>query len=717
MTRISTMASNSILLDTIFRTQQRVLDSQIQVATEKRSQDYQGIAGNSRRLVNIENSSAALERFISNNEQQDVRFQITENVMESVKDTVLQFRNQLSNYASGEKRDRERAEAIQVDAFEALKTIENLLNTEVDGRFLFSGSRVGTQPVSLNVNTISGFQTTFDGARVTYPTTRDAHLESFTINSDTNNLNNKFVDPSNLFQFRQHSTGSTTTTGSSSIEASSALFSNVAAGTTITIANTTSNNGTYTVDTVASDGRSVTVKTDMFTDEANLGAVTITYPDTDDPANPLTLTNANLGLTSFTRSTDTITATNANSLAALTVGTAFTVSGTTQNDGSYTVKTNDGTNLVIEAKKLTDEAADTTLGTSTFFDHFTDTDVVFTAGTNTIEVRQSGTATVVPNIFNGLAVGNTFDVTNSASNNATFTITSIAADGSSVTVAEALTGETDSTGANFAGAASVPFSYISGSQMVITNVGAAGTDTIQIQDSGGAALTNVFDTLAVGEAITLSGTAGHDANYTISAISADGSTITVAEDITVATATDTDGARLRVFGASGTISATSYFSGDQTTLTHRVDSDRSISLDLTGAHPGIEKAIRGLSIILQGAIGTEGGLDQNTDRSGQAMYLMDAALERTVAGTPPFGTETAGSIEQAQIDLGFSRVLINTTNLLHRDFIGFFENSITDIENVSSTEAITELLDNQRSLEASFQVFARIRELSLTNFI
>ena len=109
MTRISTMASNSILLDTIFRTQQRVLDSQIQVATEKRSQDYQGIAGNSRRLVNIENSSAALERFISNNEQQDVRFQITENVMESVKDTVLQFRNQLSNYASGEKRDRERA--------------------------------------------------------------------------------------------------------------------------------------------------------------------------------------------------------------------------------------------------------------------------------------------------------------------------------------------------------------------------------------------------------------------------------------------------------------------------------------------------------------------------------------------------------------------------------------------------------------------------------
>ena len=125
MTRISTMASNSILLDTIFRTQQRVLDSQIQVATEKRSQDYQGIAGNSRRLVNIENSSAALERFISNNEQQDVRFQITENVMESVKDTVLQFRNQLSNYASGEKRDRERAEAIQVDAFEALKTIEN----------------------------------------------------------------------------------------------------------------------------------------------------------------------------------------------------------------------------------------------------------------------------------------------------------------------------------------------------------------------------------------------------------------------------------------------------------------------------------------------------------------------------------------------------------------------------------------------------------------
>ena len=152
-------------------------------------------------------------------------------------------------------------------------------------------------------------------------------------------------------------------------------------------------------------------------------------------------------------------------------------------------------------------------------------------------------------------------------------------------------------------------------------------------------------------------------------------------------------------------------------MNHRVDDDRTLDFDIFAAHPAFEKCIRGISIILQGKFGTEGGLDQNQDRSGQAEYLLEASLERTVAGTAPFGTETVGSLEQMQIDLGFDRVLINDTNKLHEDLIGFFKTEIIDLENIDMTETLTNLLDEQRALEASFQIFARVRELSLTNFI
>ena len=92
-------------------------------------------------------------------------------------------------------------------------------------------------------------------------------------------------------------------------------------------------------------------------------------------------------------------------------------------------------------------------------------------------------------------------------------------------------------------------------------------------------------------------------------------------------------------------------------------------------------------------------------------------MERTVAGTAPFGAESVGSLEQMQIDLGFDRVLINDTNKVHEDLIGFFKSEIIDLENIDMTETLTNLLDEQRALEASFQIFARVRELSLTNFI
>jgi len=910
MSRISTLAANTLLLNQTLRTQSRILDGQVAVSSEKKSQDYKGIHVDSRRLVNIEHNRDLLQRYIKNNEQKDVGLTVSTTVVDNVQTAVKEFRKSLSTFSTFETKDAVKVKDIQDNAFRTLLTIQDYLNTDIDGRYLYSGGKKTTQPVAFGLTSVDAFQTKYDGSRTTYPVTRDAHLDTFSLTQDTNNLNNKHITPANFLQFRRDGDNDPTTSGTSSITASSAIFSNVAAGSYYTVSNTTNNNGSYVVDSVSSDGRSINVKTKMFTDELSVAAATITYVDPVDNTKTKTLSSTDFTDLTFTRDNDTMVSAAAAGLSALKVGEYFTVSGTAQNDGTYTIasKTNNNT-VVIEAAKLTDEgtkrantggsvaldtytntdieftaasktiqvrqsgtstgvadifsglsagdqftvagstsnnatftivslsadgstatvseavtnetdtdgatfagvgaatlaytsgtqliitnvggagtdtiqiangvggaisgafgsvaigdkvslsgsaahdnanytvtainAATSTItvaeditasvtnttgthlevnsGNKTFFNMVTNTDVEFNAATKVIEVRESGTTTAVPNIFTGLKIGNTFSIANTASNPGPFTITAIASDGSSVTVAEAVTAETDTTGALFTGTGDVPLSYASGTGVTFTNVGAAGTDTIQVLDGAGAALANAFKDLTVGQTFSMGGAGpGYDnANYTITAKSSDGSTVTVAEDITGVTKTDTDGVKIEAFAVSGTVSASSYYSGDTLTQTHRVDSGRNFVSNLTAVDPAFEKTLRAIGIILQGKFGTAGGLEQNTERVDQALYLLDSSQERTVASTPPTGlsTELTSSLQEIQITLGFNRVLIKNTNSLHENLIGFYDSNIADMENSDPLDTITRLLDDQRVLEASFQTYARIRQLSLTNFI
>jgi len=799
MTRISSAAVNTQLVNRLLQTQERMFDLQAQVNSEKKSQDYAGISLDTQRLLNIENSRDRLQRYIRNNEQQQTRLNVAATALDAARNSVRDFRQELTNYSVGKPQIRENVDAVQSAAFRALRDLENLLNTEVDGRFLFSGSRANTEPVDFNVPSISSFQSTYDGARVKVPETRDAHLENFSFNNDSNNENQLFIDDANFLQFRRDSDGDTTNTGSSTIRASSAMFANLTAGATITVTNTTSNNGTYTVESVSSDGTTATVRTEQLTDEILSTALTTETPATQvtflaeadtggspartaaavseiafdatngtisasagsvglfaglnagdfvtigastsnnftvqigsidgtnsiitiaDKPTDITLANGTVvendtsGQLTFNRSANTIVAANA-VFSGVTAGEKITVAGTDENDGTYTVASvsADGRTVTIVPQTLTDEG----LSGNTFFNQFANTDIQFTNSTSTIEVRQGGTTTAVPDIFNGLVVGQQFTVTNSGSNNGTFTIASIAADGSSVTVDETVADETDTDGVNFAGSGN-SFAYVSGTHVTVTNSGTA-TPTIQIfENDDTTAVPNAFDRLIAGQTITLTGVNGVTGSFTIASISADKSSIVINDpsDLFTADATDVDGAQMQVFGASGTIASTSYYSGDDQGLTHRVDDDRDFVFDVQANDPAFEKAIRAMKLILQGEFGTEGGLDQNLDRVNDAKYLLNAALDETVSGTAPFGTELEGSFESVEQDIGFDQFLINQINSTHERFIGFLEQDIADVENADPLEAITKLLDDEQALNASYQVFSRIRQLSLTNFL
>lgn len=512
-TRIGTLASNNALINIILRTQARIEERQVQVTSEKQSQVYTGIGQETQRLVSLETTTSALTRFIQNNEAMNLRLDIVADALEGAAKVIDDFRDALDRYATSATKDEAQVADIQDWAFRSLQSLQALLNTQADGRYIFAGGRVLTTPVDLGLTTLANFQATYDGARVTYPTTRDAHLEKFTLSDDG------AATPDTTWLRFQRDAGS----GVSRVTATTARFSNIAVGTKITITGTTSNNGTYTVSAVGGGGTTIDIVTEQLTDEAAV-ATTVSY---DDPLDPYARITVPATLT-FTRATNTIA--HGGTLNNIPVGAAFTIAGSASNNGTYTVLSNSGGNIVIEAKRFTDE-------------------------------------------------------------------------------------------------------------------GGVGTEV------------------------------------------------------------------------AGTIAASNYYSGDAVTLTHRVDTDRDFSFDITAIDPAFEKAIRAMSLIAQGVYGTEGGLDQHPERITQARYLLNSALERTVAGDPPFGTELTSNIELLSQTTGFRQVLVKETNEAHDRFIGFLDTSVERIENVDMTETITRLLDDVRALQASYQSLARIRELSLTNFL
>ena len=434
ITRIANFAANAQLVNLVLRTQARVNESQIQVASEKKSQTYSGIAGESERLINIENSRNLLDQFVQNNNLEDIRLSTTDTVFEAIRKAISDFREQVFLFEGGGLDVEQRVKDVQDAAFRALKDIETHLNQDFNGRFLFGGTRVTTQPVDLGLTMLADFQTTYDGTTVVYPVTRDAHVDT-----------------------------------------------------------------------------------------------------------SLTTANATTGNLAFNAAANTITAANAGTLSSIPVGTKITVAGAAAaNNRDYTVVSNTGT-------------------------------VITVAGT---------------------------------------------------------------------------FTPTGGSSSVTVNGSITATETV-----------------------------------------------------------------------AATLSVSTYYKGDRVAQTHRVDTNREFTKSANAIDPAFEKAIRAMGIMAQGVFGAAGGLDQNKGRVDDVLYLLEVSLTPTIPANPPYGTETAGNIEQLQRDTGFDRVLLEQTNNHHEALIGVFDARISETENVDKLDAITRLLDDSRALETSYQALARIRELQLADFL
>ncbi len=260
--------------------------------------------------------------------------------------------------------------------------------------------------------------------------------------------------------------------------ATAGAFSAVSTDDIISLGNTFNNDGLITVDSISTDGTTITFK---FND-----AVQLSY----DNGNK---TLEGLGNLTFDRNGKTLTSTTAD-FTEIVVGDVLIVDNTGENDGRWIVSgvSADGKTLTFDTTMLTDEGLST--GTK-FFDYSTGTRSVFDATANTIKVQSSVPADL-PGVFSDLQKGDSLVVAGSTVAPPTFT--------------------------------KVEFTAVGLDQ-----------DTIQVVSDGGAAIPGVFSDVSVGDTVTLANSAANNGGHVVNWVSKDGSTIRVDGNL-AGTSTDTN---------------------------------------------------------------------------------------------------------------------------------------------------------------------------------
>ncbi len=152
---------------------------------------------------------------------------------------------------------------------------------------------------------------------------------------------------------------------------------------------------------------------------------------------------------------------------------------------------------------------------------------------------------------------------------------------------------------------------------------------------------------------------------------------------------------------------TGYYEGDTTIQQVRIDDGVTVQYGITADQSAFEKVIRALDNIAQTTF-----TDPITPAEKQ---VLNDAITLLTEATEDNGTQK--TIGELAADVALDLRTIDIQKDRHNEFINFATDSIADIENVDPAETLTLLNFQQVQLEASFQIVARLGQLTLSNFI
>ncbi len=145
-TRIGDLAHSNQLTTFLQRTQARIRDAQTDIASGQRAQRWDEIADRAGLLVASREQRLLTERLASENEKVLARLQASESALGGIADLAERLRTllvaRLGETAPG-------SFPLENEIDQMAGELAGLLNRQLDGRYLFAGSRIDTAPVTL----------------------------------------------------------------------------------------------------------------------------------------------------------------------------------------------------------------------------------------------------------------------------------------------------------------------------------------------------------------------------------------------------------------------------------------------------------------------------------------------------------------------------------------------------------------------------------------
>ena len=133
MTRIGSYASDQLNLYQVAQLHQALNQTQQQVTSGAKSQDYAGIASSASQLLNFTNQHDSITNFQDNNSLLGTTLSAMTTSYSGIQTSLSNFQTELTNFIATGKNTTQDFSQLQNDAFRSLNDMQFYLNSQVGG--------------------------------------------------------------------------------------------------------------------------------------------------------------------------------------------------------------------------------------------------------------------------------------------------------------------------------------------------------------------------------------------------------------------------------------------------------------------------------------------------------------------------------------------------------------------------------------------------------
>ncbi len=147
MVRVAPFSESSLMLFHTLNTQARIAARQLQLGTGMVSQRYSGVSRAAPRLISLETGMERARQYMRNIDTFDQRLALMDLNLDMIDKVTRDIRAAVEtviNFTDAHSRD------LRSLAANARTAVRDMLNSQIGGRFLFSGTRIDRAPVDLN---------------------------------------------------------------------------------------------------------------------------------------------------------------------------------------------------------------------------------------------------------------------------------------------------------------------------------------------------------------------------------------------------------------------------------------------------------------------------------------------------------------------------------------------------------------------------------------